>query len=118
MSTLIADGVAVDFSGFVITGAIHHDDARRGLFLEDSEGPTEVLSTNLAAYGMNPLDGHVFIKDWTEHYGVTAALVAQGVVTIVDEVHVGPFSSRAYQVRVHTAEEAASKRAELKLAGA
>ena len=118
MSTSVADGVAVDFSGFVMTGAILHDDVRRGLFLEDGEGPAEVLSTNLAAYGMNALEGHVFIKDWSEHSGVTAALVAQGVVTIVDEVRVGPFSSRAYQVRVHTAEEAASKRAELKLAGA
>lgn len=60
--------------------------------------PPETLSVNLSGYGLRPSPGNVFIKDWSEHEGWTQKLVDAGLVEIVREVSVGPFSSRAYEV--------------------
>ncbi len=58
-----------------------------------------VLSTVLLAYGYMPFFGETFIKDWTEHSGLTDTLVMAGVVTVVERLTVGPFNSTAYRVR-------------------
>lgn len=85
---------------FSLTGAlIWHVDAH-ALSLETDEGP-ERLSTNLTAYDLHPLGlNHVFMKDWSEHSGLTDDLVAKGLVTIVRRVRVGQFSSLAYEVAI------------------
>jgi hypothetical protein len=72
--------------------------------------PDEVITKRLDAYGLFPAeDGTtVFITDWSENVGLTASLVAAGVVEIVRELTVGPFKSRAYEVRVLPVDAAAA----------
>lgn len=93
------DDVTVDFGAIELSGSLHHDDEQRSLYLMTDEGP-ERVSTNLLAYSLTPEPGHVFIKDWSEHEGLTAHLVEQGLVKPVHEVTVGPFGSRALEVEV------------------
>src|SRR5699024_12701177 len=58
------------------------------------------LSTDLSVYGYVAEPGQVFIKDWSEHAGLADALVLARVVSPLESLRVGPFSSRAYRVRV------------------
>lgn len=97
--TTVKHGVAVDFGAIELTGSLHHDDAQRALTLLTDEGP-ERVSVNLEAYGLIPRPGRVFIKDWSEHTGLTARLAEAGLVEIIGSVVVGPFSSTAYEVEV------------------
>lgn len=60
----------------------------------------ERVSVNLEAYGLVPGPGHVFIKDWSEHSGLTASLQRAGLARVIRSVVVGPFSSTAYEVEV------------------
>ena len=99
----IRESLAVPFAGgdLVIAGPVLHDDDQRALVLDDpSEGGYEVLTTNLAAYGLTAPAGHVWIKDWSEHEGLAASLAALGLVEEVGEAFVGLFSSRAVLARV------------------
>ncbi|MEV0445757.1 hypothetical protein AB0I84_20910 [Streptomyces spectabilis] len=93
-------GVTVGFGRIELTGALVHDDENRVLELEDAEGPAEPISISLQAYGLTPEPGHVFIKDWSEHSGLTARLAQAGLVTPVRALTVGPFRSTAYEVQV------------------
>lgn len=95
----IRDNVTVQFPGLALAGPVGHIDDQRALVLLTNEG-TEILSVNLAAYGLVAPEGHVYIKDWSEGHGVAASLAASGVVKEVSDVLVGPFSSRAVLVRV------------------
>ena len=58
----------------------------------------ERLSIHLDAYGLIPAEGNFFIKDYSEHRGVTKQLVDAGAVEIVREVIFGPFNTRAFEV--------------------
>src|SRR5690625_3339124 len=60
----------------------------------------EVLSVVLEAYGFVAPLGCVWIKDWSEHTGVTEQLVSLGVVSYEKTVRVGPFNSPAHLVSV------------------
>lgn len=102
MFTTIKEDVTVAFSAITMTGDIRHSSAQHAMILEVPTTPTEIITTNLTAYGLEPQEDTVFIKDWSEHDGLTASLVEAGVVEIVREVRVGPFASRAYEVRVIT----------------
>lgn len=108
MLKTIATGVRASFSGYPIEGDVAHDAEQHVLFLDDSEGPASVISINLDAYGLEPQDDTVFIKDWSENSGLTDSLVDAGVVAIVAEHTVGPFRSRAYEVRVLTSTKEAA----------
>ncbi|MFE0138485.1 hypothetical protein ACFWY6_44155, partial [Streptomyces sp. NPDC059037] len=77
-----------------------HDDEHRVLELEDAEGPAEPISICLQGYGLAPEPGNVFIKDWSEHSGLTARLAQAGLVKPVRALTVGPFGSTAYAVQV------------------
>lgn len=103
MLITIAEDVAITFSAITIRGNVGYLAAANTLLLTGHDGPAgpgEVMTTNLGAYGLNPRKDTVFIKDWSEHTGLTASLEAAGVVEIVRAVNVGPFKSRAYEVRV------------------
>jgi hypothetical protein len=111
MFTTITDEVTIAFSAITLTGRVDFNPANHTLVLRgrDTDPRGEVMTTNLNAYGLEPREDTAFIKDWSEHTGVAASLEAAGVVEIVRALNVGPFSSRAYEVRVlHTA--AAPKR--------
>lgn len=91
--------VTVDFGGIELAGALVHDDENRVLELELDEGP-EPISISLQAYGLTPERGNVFIKDWSEHSGLTARLERAGLVKPVHALTVGPYCSTAYEVQV------------------
>jgi hypothetical protein len=105
MSTItLKTDVTVAFPGIEITGDLLTDETRSILELigrDDEEWPeSEVLNVSLEAYGLYPEPGCIFIKDWSEHGGVTDSLVAIGAVEIVRALAAGPFNSRAYEVRI------------------
>lgn len=101
MLATIASDVQARFCGVTIPGDVEHDAEQHALFLADDEGPAQVISINLDSYGLKPsAEDTVFIKDWSEMSGLTDSLVQAGVVEVLGEVHVGPFRSRAYEVRV------------------
>ncbi|MFC9755209.1 hypothetical protein [Streptomyces sp. NPDC056921] len=91
--------VTVGFGFIKLTGSLHHDDESRSLVLETEEGP-EHISVSLRSYGFTPKPGNVFIKDWSEHAGLTARLEQAGLVQPLHELNVGPFGSTAYEVKV------------------
>ncbi|QXV57436.1 hypothetical protein [Amycolatopsis sp. TNS106] len=92
-------GVTVRFGAHERTGDLRHDDDRRYLVLETQDGD-ERISMSLEQYSLVPEPGNVFIKDWSEHAGLTASLEAQGLVTRVHTLRVGQFRSTAYEVKV------------------
>ncbi|MFG2684180.1 hypothetical protein [Streptomyces sp. NPDC048392] len=98
-TTTVKHDVTVDFGGIELTGALVHDDANRVLELELDEGP-EPISISLQGYGLTSERGNVFIKDWSEHSGLTARLERAGLVKPVHALTVGPFGSTAYEVQV------------------
>ncbi len=97
---VVTDGVTIDFGVIELTGSFRHDDEQRLLELTTDEG-IERISVNLSAYGLVPESGNVFVKDWSEHAGLTAGLVEAGLVSIVRAVVVGPFASTAFEVVVN-----------------
>lgn len=99
-TTVVREDTTIAFPfGIEVTGSLIHDAEHSVLTLETDEGP-EPLSTSLASYGLLPAEGCVFVKDWSEHAGLTESLEQQGLVEIVGRRVVGPFSSTTYEVRV------------------
>lgn len=89
---------------FTLTGDL---ELRQGiLVLANAHAPgddftsTEPLSTSLLAYGYIEFPGEVFIKDWSEHEGLAAALVDAGAGEVTETLTVGPFNSRAYRFQL------------------
>ncbi|MEO3931387.1 hypothetical protein WMO79_01050 [Micrococcaceae bacterium Sec7.4] len=97
----VGTDASVDFGNLTIHGDVLYLGDQNALVLMDKDhGGRERLSTNLEAYGHTPKPGHVFIKNWSEHRGVTDSLVESGLVEITEALTVGPFASPAYEVRV------------------
>ena len=93
------DDITIDFGATALSGSLHHDIVNQSLMLVTDEGP-EPFSVSLLDYGFIPLPGNVFIKDWSEHEGLTTRLEAAGLAKRVRKVVVGPFRSTAYEVEV------------------
>lgn len=93
--------VTITFAAIDLTGTLEHDDDQRQLTLWTDEG-AEDISVGLASYGHVAPSGHVYIKDWSEHHGLASTMETQGLVRIVETVHVGPFSTQAHLVEVLT----------------
>ena len=100
MFKTIAEDVTISFSAITLRGDVEFIAPTRALVLTSPDGPGEVMTTNFGSYGLNPREDTVFIKDWSEHTGLAASLEAAGVVEIVRAIDVGPFKSRAYEVRI------------------
>lgn len=67
---------------------------------EDGMPNVETLSVNLTAYDLHPPEGHVYVKDHSEHEGLAQALVNAGLVEIIgDKFTFGTFGS-GYLVRI------------------
>lgn len=98
-TSTVKPDVTIDFGSIELVGSLHHDDQQRSLVLWTDEGP-EKVSVSLASYGVTSEPGNVFIKDWSEHAGLTERLHKAGLVQPVHAIAVGPFSSTAYEVRV------------------
>lgn len=68
---------------------------------EDGILNQETFSVNLApAYGLVPPEGHVYVKNYSEHEGLPEALEALGIVKIVEWVKFGPYNMPAALVEV------------------
>jgi hypothetical protein len=61
-TTAVRPDISIDFGSVELAGVLVHDDDLRSLELHTDEGP-EIISVNLAAYGVHPAPGQVFIKD-------------------------------------------------------
>ena len=73
-----------------------------GFILVSQDGePVSKPTTNLEEIGIRPKTGCFFIKDYSEHIGLGAALVEAGVIvpTGRDDVLYGPFNSPATEYR-------------------
>lgn len=93
------ENVTIDFGGTKRTGLLCHDDENRVLLLETDEGP-ERISISLKAYGLTARPGSIFVKDWSEHNGLTTRLAAASLVRPLRTLAVGSFDSTAYEVEV------------------
>lgn len=60
---------------------------------EDGIPNHETFSVNLSGYKMYPPEGHVYIKDYSEHEGLAKALADLGLVELVKRVRFGPFGT-------------------------
>lgn len=99
-TTIAKHNVTVNFGFIELTGSLVHDDEHRLLELEIARHPAEPISISLRGYGLTPEPGNVFIKDWSEHLGLTARLAQAGLVKPVQALTVGGFGSTAYEVQV------------------
>ncbi|MFF8917480.1 hypothetical protein ACF08M_30270 [Streptomyces sp. NPDC015032] len=97
-TTTTKDDVVVDFGSIELSGTLLHDDQRRLLMLETDEGP-EPISVNLQSHGITPEPGNVFIKDWSEHSGLTARLAQAGLVSACTRSPSGPSAPRPTRSR-------------------
>lgn len=100
MHKTIAEGITAQLGSFSLHGDLLHDPDQQALFLGEPNGELEVLSINLSSQGDFASETTVFVKDWSEHSGLAASLIEAGVAELVREVRVGPFRSRAYELRV------------------
>lgn len=108
--TDIKEGVIFELDGTPYSGTLQHDDEQRALgFVDAEEMIGEIISVNLKAYGLEAPEGHVYIKDWSEHSGLADSLQEHGAIQKVSSVKVGPFSSTAWLVRVTASEKTSEK---------
>lgn len=100
MSTTTYPNVRLRQGDLDLTGTLTYDHRAQRLEIAYPDGETEALSIDLLLQGYVAFPGEAFVKDWSEHAGLTDALVMAGIVSVVERVEVGPFRSRAYRVRV------------------
>ena len=100
MFTTIQGNTRVTFGSTELSGDLQYDAEQNVLALITPGEPAEILSINLGDHGLTPQADTVFVKDWSEHFGVTASLVASGAVEVVRGLRVGPFDSPAFEVRI------------------
>lgn len=84
----------------VLSGQVTFDRTRQLLEIRDTDGDSEVLNVDMTMHGYVCFPDELILKDWSEHSGLTAALVDVGIVMRTETIAVGPFDSRAYRVLV------------------
>lgn len=99
MTTRTASDVTLAFNTIELTGDLEYDTEAGTLALLTDDGP-EHLSISLESYDLPNRPGCIFVKDWSEHAGLAASLVTQGLAHEIGSIVVGPFSSRAYELEV------------------
>lgn len=82
----LCEDVALEFGESRLRGALEHDSGL--LVLRD--GSFEVLSVNLLGAIHLPWPDEVFVRDYSEHSGLPAALARTGRFEQVEAVRVGP----------------------------
>lgn len=97
------EAVSLRLGEIKLEGELHYDSVESILCLVDPEtGEDEVLTVSLLRDGYVAFPGEVFVRDYSEHFGLPAALVAAGICEEVEEISVGPFDSRVVRMRVLT----------------
>ncbi|MBL3698993.1 hypothetical protein [Leucobacter luti] len=96
----IRDHVALSFDEIELTGQLQHDPTQHALVLAFDDGDSEVLSIDLLSSGYVAFPGEVFVRDYSEHFELPAALVEAGVCEAVEEIQLRPHGSRVQRMRV------------------
>ena len=97
------EAVSLRLGEIELEGELHYDSVESSLCLVDPEtGEDEVLTVSLLRDGYVAFPGQIFVRDYSEHFGLPAALVAAGICEEVEEISVGPFDSRVVRMRVLT----------------
>lgn len=99
----IREHLTLSFNEIELTGELQYDSSQHALMLVFDDGDSEVLSIDLLSSGYVAFPGEVFVRDYSEHSGLPAALVNTGLCEFVDTVDVGPFDSAAVRIRVAAA---------------
>lgn len=99
--TTIRENALLSLTSLDRAGEIRYDSRQHALVLIDpTTEEEEVLTMNLLSSGYVAEPGEVFVKDWTEHSGLAAALVAARVATHVESLRVGPHGATAHRLRI------------------
>lgn len=85
-----------DAAIYTMTYALDHSLA----LVAETHMDREVLSVNLGDHGLTAPEGHVFVKDYSEHEGLVNALVEAGVAEKVRQVEFGPFDTTAWLMKI------------------
>lgn len=95
------EAVSLRLSEIELEGDLYYDSVQNSLCLVDPEaGEDEVLTVSLLRDGYVAFPGQIFVRDYSEHFGLPAALVAAGICEEVEEISIGPFGSRVVRMRV------------------
>lgn len=99
--TTLKDRVELPLEHVTLTGAVEHDPSQNALAITYPDtGQSEVLAVNRTAYGYVAFPGEAFVKDWSEHGGLAAAIQAAGIVTATKRITVDPFECTPYRMRL------------------
>ena len=96
----LQEGITLAFNEIELTGRIEYDPTQNMLEMLFSDGDSEILTVDLLASGYVAFPGEVFVRDYSEHSGLPAALAAVGVCELVEKISIGPFGSRVVRMRV------------------
>lgn len=99
--TTIREHAVLSLPDLDLVGDIKYDRRQYALKLVDpTTGEEEVLTLSLLASGFVADPGQVFVKDWSEHTGLAAALVAVQICHHIETVNIGPNGVTAYRLQV------------------
>lgn len=116
--TTIRSNALLSLTGLDRAGEIRYDNRQHALVLVDpATAEEEVLTVNLLSSGYVADPGEVFVKDWSEHSGLAAALVAARVTKHVESLRVGPHGAIAYRLRIIDEANAVEDRSEAPATG-
>lgn len=116
--TTIRSNALLSLTSLDRVGEIRYDNRQHALVLVDpATAEEEVLTVNLLSSGYVADPGEVFVKDWSEHSGLAAALVAARVAKHVESLRVGPHGATAHRLRIIDEANAVEDRSEVPKAG-
>lgn len=99
--TTVRENALLSLTDLDRAGEIRYHSRQHVLVLIDpTTAEEEVLTMNLLSSGYVAEPGEVFVKDWTEHSGLAAALVAARVANHVESLRVGPHGGTAHRLQI------------------
>lgn len=116
--TRIRSNALLSLTSLDRAGEIRYDNRLHALVLVDpATAEEEGLTVNLLSSGYVADPGEVFVKDWSEHSGLVAALVAARVAKHVESLRVGPHGATAHRLRTIDETNAVEDRSEVRATG-
>lgn len=99
--TTIRENALLSLTSLDRAGEIRYDGRQHALVLIDpTTGEEEVLTLDLLSSGYVAEPDEVFVKEWSEHSGLAAALVAARVANHVESLRVGPHGATAHRLQI------------------
>lgn len=96
----IRERVSLSFNEIELTGEMQHDPTQNALVLAFDDEDSEMLSIDLLSSGYVAFPGEVFVRDYSEHSDLPAALAEASVCEAVEEIVLSPHGSRVQRMRV------------------